>query len=167
MSSLMPSRPESCATPWRVAVVASLYNPEWVDGLVSHFESEVLAIAPNTKIQVYSVPGSFEVPLAVDLLAESGRFDAVAAFGVLLDGETAHATLVASAITQALLTSSLKHKVPVLHEILLVKNSQQAVARCLEADLNRGTEAARAAIRMLRTVEAIRLPYSPTSHPVS
>lgn len=159
----MPSRPESCATPWRVAVVASLYNPQWVDGLVSHFESELLAISPNSKIQVHKVPGSFEVPLAVDLLAESGSFDAVAAFGVLLDGETAHATLVASAITQALLASSLKHKVPVLHEILLVKNAQQAVARCLEADLNRGTEAARAAVRMLRALESIRLPHPPIS----
>ncbi len=159
----MPSRPESCATPWRVAVVASLYNPQWVDGLVSHFESELLAISPNSKIQVHKVPGSFEVPLAVDLLAESGSFDAVAAFGVLLDGETAHATLVASAITQALLASSLKHKVPVLHEILLVKNAQQAVARCLETDLNRGTEAARAAVRMLRTLESIRLPHPPIS----
>ncbi len=163
MSSLMPSRPESCTTPWRVAVVASLYNPQWVDGLVSHFESEVLAISPSTKIQVHKVPGSFEVPLAVDLLAESGSFDAVAAFGVLLDGETAHATLVASAITQALLTSSLKHRIPVLHEILLVKNAQQAVARCLEADLNRGTEAARAAIRMLRTVESVRLLHTSIS----
>jgi len=146
-----------------VAVVASLYNPQWVDGLVSHFESEVLAISPSTKIQVHKVPGSFEVPLAVDLLAESGSFDAVAAFGVLLDGETAHATLVASAITQALLASSLKHRIPVLHEILLVKNAQQAVARCLEADLNRGTEAARAAIRMLRAVESIRSQHPPIS----
>lgn len=163
MSSQMPSRPESCAAPWRVAVVASLYNPQWVDGLVSHFESEVLAISPNTTIQIHRVPGSFEVPLAVDLLAESGAFDAVAAFGVLLDGETAHATLVASAITQALMTTSLKHKLPVLHEILLVKNAGQAAARCLEADLNRGTEAARAAIRMLRTVEAIRTTKAPES----
>jgi 6,7-dimethyl-8-ribityllumazine synthase len=152
----MPSRPEACATPWRVAVVASLYNPHWVDGLVGHFESEIRAISPNSSVEVHRVPGSFEVPLAVDLLGDSGRFEAVAAFGVLLDGETAHATLVASAITQALMTSSLKHRIPVLHEILLVKNAEQAAARCLEAEINRGTEAARAAVRMLRTVAAIR-----------
>ncbi len=163
MSSQMPSRPEPCDTPWRVAVVASLYNPLWVDGLVSHFEAELREVCPHAKIQLHRVPGSFELPLAVELLAAGGSVDAIAAFGVLLNGETAHATLVAQAITDALLQSSLRHRLPVLHEVLLVQGEAQAVARCLESDLNRGTEAARAAIRMLRTVETLRLPHS-TSH---
>ena len=156
MSSLMPSRPESCATPWRVAVVSSLYNPSWVEGLARHFAEEIRAISPNAQIEEQQVPGSFELPLAVELLAQTQRFDAIAAFGVLLDGETAHATLVAQAITQALLKTSLKSQVPVLHEVLLVKNAQQAEARCLGLELNRGIEAARAAVRMLRTVRSIR-----------
>ncbi len=159
MSSQLPPRPESCATPWRVAIVASLYNPIWVDGLVSHFESELRTICPRAKIQVHRVPGSFELPLAVELIAAGKRVDAIAAFGVLLNGETAHATLVAQAITNALLGSSLKHHLPVLHEVLLVQGEAQAAARCLGADLNRGTEAARAAVRMLRALESIRLPH--------
>lgn len=160
MSSQLPSRPESCATPWRVAVVASLYNPEWVDGLVSHFENEIRAICPKVDVQIHRVPGSFELPLAVELLASSGTMDAIAAFGVLLNGETAHATLVAQAVTNALLQSSLTHRVPVLHEVLLVQGEAQAHIRCLESDLNRGTEAARAAVRMLRTVRSLSLPSS-------
>jgi 6,7-dimethyl-8-ribityllumazine synthase len=159
MSSQLPPRPESCTTPWRVAIVASLYNPIWVEGLVSHFESELRLICPQAKVQIHRVPGSFELPLAVELLAASKEVDAVAAFGVLLNGETAHATLVAQAVTHALLESSLKHHLPVLHEVLLVQGEAQAAARCLEADLNRGTEAARAAVRMLRTVEGLRLPH--------
>jgi len=160
MSSHLPPRPESCATPWRVAVVASLYNPVWVDGLVSHFTAELEAVCPSAKIQVHRVPGSFELPLAVELIAASGTVDAIAAFGVLLNGETAHATLVAQAVTNALLGTALKHSVPVLHEVLLVQGETQAHARCLEADLNRGTEAARAAVRMLRTVTSLRLPHT-------
>jgi 6,7-dimethyl-8-ribityllumazine synthase len=160
MSSLMPPRPEPCTTPWRVAVVASLYNPEWVNGLVAHFESELRAISPNSQIQLHHVPGSFEIPLAAEILAGSRSVDAVATFGVLLDGSTAHATLVAQAVTSALLQTSLRHRIPVLHEILLVKDAAQAVARCLEPELNRGTEAARAAVQMLRTVETLRLPHS-------
>jgi 6,7-dimethyl-8-ribityllumazine synthase len=157
MSSLMPPRPSVCSSPWRIGIVSSLYNPKWVEGLASHFESELRAISPNAQFVSYQVPGSFELPLTVELLASSGRVDAIAAFGVLLDGETAHATLVAQAITQALLQASLQHRIPVLHEVLLVKNAEQAEARCLGTELNRGVEAARAAARMLRTVASLKL----------
>ena len=155
MSSHLPPRPVSCATQWRVAVVASLYNPVLVDGLVTHFQEELLAICPAAHVTVYRVPGSFEVPLGVELAATKGGIDAVAAFGVLLQGATAHATLVAQTVTDALMQISLRHRLPVLHEILLVENETQAAARCVEPDLNRGTEAARAAVRMLRAIKAI------------
>lgn len=152
----MPSRPESCSNPWRVAVVSSLYNDKWVDGLRSHFSAELKIICPAIQISEHSVPGSFELPLAVDLLAKTHQFDAIAAFGVLLDGETAHATLVAQAITESLLQTSLRSETPVLHEVLLVKNAEQAEARCLGQELNRGVEAARAAVRMMQTVSRIK-----------
>jgi 6,7-dimethyl-8-ribityllumazine synthase len=127
-----------------------------VDGLVSHFETELRQICPQVQITVHRVPGSFEIPLAVELLASGAGFDAIAAFGVLLQGATAHAMLVAQAVTNSLMQTSLLRTVPVLHEVLLVENESQANARCLEADLNRGTEAARAAVRMLRTVRTLR-----------
>ncbi len=158
MSSHLPPRPVSCNTQWNVAVVASLYNPALVDGLVAHFQQELLAICPAAIITLYRVPGSFEVPLGVELAASKGDVDAVAAFGVLLQGATAHATLVAQTVTDALMQISLRHRLPVLHEILLVDNEDQAAARCVEPDLNRGTEAARAAVRMLRAIKAIKEP---------
>lgn len=163
----MPPRPESCTTPWRVAVVSSLYNPVWVEGLCSHFEKEIQTISPKSRVLRHFVPGSFELPLAVDLIAADGKVDAIAAFGVLLDGETAHATLVAQAITHSLLASSLKYQLPVLHEVLLVKNADQAAARCLGEELNRGIEAARAAVRMLRTVHSIRKGFSESGSPTA
>jgi 6,7-dimethyl-8-ribityllumazine synthase len=138
-----------------VAVVASLYNPVLVDGLVAHFQEELLAICPDATITVHRVPGSFEVPLGVELAASKRDCDAVAAFGVLLQGATAHATLVAQTVTDALMQISLRHRLPVLHEILLVENEAQAAARCVEPTLNRGTEAARAAVRMLRAVQLL------------
>jgi 6,7-dimethyl-8-ribityllumazine synthase len=155
MSSHLPPRPVSCSTSWKVAVVASLYNPVLVDGLVTHFQQELLTICPAAKITLHRVPGSFEVPLGVELLAAKGEVDAIAAFGVLLQGETAHATLVAQTVTDALMQTSLRHRLPVLHEILLVGNEAQAAARCVEPDLNRGTEAARAAVQMLRAIKEI------------
>ena len=167
MSSHLPPRPVSCATPWRVAVVASLYNPALVDGLVTHFQEELLAICPAAQVTVYRVPGSFEVPLGVELAATKGGVDAIATFGVLLQGATAHATLVAQTVTDALMQISLRHHIPVLHEILLVENEAQAAARCVEPDLNRGTEAARAAVRMLRAIHTIREQDSPKTGTVN
>lgn len=155
MAAQMPPRPESCATPWRIQVVASLYNPVLVDGLVHHFETELRLICPQAVVTVHRVPGSFEIPLAVELLAAGGESDAVAAFGVLLQGATAHAMLVAQAVTDALMQTILRHRIPVLHEVLLVDSEEQAAARCLGEDLNRGAEAARAAVRMLRAVSAM------------
>jgi 6,7-dimethyl-8-ribityllumazine synthase len=156
MSSLMPERPSGCDTPWKIGVAASLYNPRWVEGLVSNFQCELKTISPRCSIQVHWVPGSFELPLAAELMAAGGEFDCVATFGVLLDGATAHATLVAQAITQQLLHTSITHRIPVLHEVLLVKDAPQAEERCLGSEINRGVEAARAAVRMLRAVSAIR-----------
>jgi 6,7-dimethyl-8-ribityllumazine synthase len=98
-------------------------------------------------------------------MAAGGDFECVAAFGVLLDGSTAHATLVAQAITQQLLHTSITHRIPVLHEVLLVKDQDQAEARCLGSQINRGVEAARAAVRMLRAVNAIRKSASALKSP--
>lgn len=158
MSSLMPDRPPSCDVPWRIGVVASLYNPLWVRGLADHFSAEIHSISPRASIETHWVPGSYEIPLAVQALCRSGRVQAVAAFGVLLQGATAHATLVAHSITDALMRTALSHQIPVLHEVLLVNDAGQAEARCLGSEINRGIEAARAAIRILRTLETISDP---------
>ena len=155
MAAQLPTRPESCSTPWKVHVVASQYNAALVDGMVSHFEAELRAVCPRASVVVQRVPGSYEIPLAVELIAGRGGADAIAAFGVLLQGATAHAMLVAQSVTDALMRTMIRHKVPVLHEVLLVDNEEQAQVRCLEEELNRGTEAARAAVRMLRAVAEI------------
>ena len=167
MSSHLPPRPDLCSGEWNIAVVASLYNPVLVDGLVSNFCEELTAICPASRITVYRVPGSFEVPLGVELTAGRGNVDAIAAFGVLLQGATAHATLVAQAVTDALMQISLRHKLPVLHEILLVEEESQAVSRCLEPELNRGIEAARATVRMLHAMREIVPQYPITGQGIT
>ena len=86
-----------------------------------------------------------------------GGVDAVFAFGVIWEGQTRHADLIASAVTNALLDLSLRFKVPVFHEVLVVQNEEQARARCTPGvELNRGREAARAAVRMLRMLDEMR-----------
>ena len=155
MSKDLPSRPEPVLEPWRIVIVASEYNREFVEGLVEFAKSELADIAPRSLVQIYRVPGSFEIPLAVKRALRKLPVDAVLAFGVIFDGETMHADLIATASTQALLDLSLQHEIPILHEIIVVKTEEQARLRCLEPDLNRGTEAARAAVRILTALNTM------------
>ena len=155
MSNQFPVRPEIRTDQWRFGIVASEYNREYVDGLVGFAKGELLAVAPKSETSVVRVPGSFEIPLAVQAVIERRPVDAVLAFGVIFDGETMHAELIAGAVTTALMNLSLQHKVPILHEVLVVKTDQQATERCLLPEINRGIEAARAAIRILAALKGL------------
>jgi 6,7-dimethyl-8-ribityllumazine synthase len=152
MSNQFPVRPDTQSAPWRFGIVASEYNREYVDGLIGFAKDELLAVAPKSEATVVRVPGSFEIPIGVQALIQHRPVDAVLAFGVIFDGETMHAELIAGAVTTALMNLSLQHKIPILHEVLVVKNDQQATERCLLPKINRGVEAARAAIRILNTL---------------
>jgi 6,7-dimethyl-8-ribityllumazine synthase len=156
MSAAMPDRPQPLANARRFAVVASGYNAEFVDGLVDAARAELSVIAQDSDVEVFRVPGSFEIPLGVQAVGERGNVDAILAFGLLWEGETSHADLIAGAVTNALLDLSLRLKLPVLHEVIVAQTEEQARERCLGTTINRGTEAARAAVRMLQTLAGIR-----------
>ena len=156
MSTAMPDRPPPLADARRFAVVASSYNAEFVDGLIAAARDELTAIAPGSAVEVHRVPGSFEIPLGVQAVGERGNVDAIFAFGLLWEGKTSHADLIASAVTNALLDLSLRLKLPVLHEVIVAQTEEQARERCLGTEINRGTEAARAAVQMIQTLANIR-----------
>ncbi len=136
-------------------IVASQYHPTYVQGLVQSARAELEIIAPGSAVSVLEVPGAFEIPLMVQEVALRGEVDAILAFGVIIEGETQHAALIGASVTQSLQTLALTHRLPVVHEVLLVKNESQARARCLESDLNRGTEAARVATRMVQLMAGL------------
>lgn len=138
------------------AIVASQYNARFTQSLVDNAYRELNAIEPGATVSLISAPGSFEIPLIVQSVAELERYDAIIALGLILQGETAHATLVAQGVTSALLDISLNHKVPVIHGVLLVENEGQAQARCMEQEFNRGVEAARAAVTAARVLRDIK-----------
>ncbi len=137
------------------ALVVSRYNGEFTSALEREARAELLAIYPGAIVKTFETPGSFEIPLVTKLLAERGRYDALLALGIILKGETAHADLIAASITHSLQQIALDHRVPVVHEVLLVATEAQARARCLEPEMNRGREAARAAAVAAQTVQAI------------
>jgi len=157
MATSLPQRPRTGTLQRKsFAIVASAYNARFVDGLVEHFRQEILELIPGAEITRHDVPGSFEIPLVVAEIAQNGKYDAIAAFGVIMQGETLHAQLISTAVTNALLDISLKYRTPVLHEVLVIADEAQATQRCLEPGLNRGIEAARAAVHILQTLVNLR-----------
>ena len=149
-------QPVLSASGLRFAIVASRYNRTYTDALVKHATTALLkAGATRSDVRVVRVPGAFEIPLVVNRLARCSRFDVIIALGVVIRGETAHADLIAEAITTELMRASICHDVPVVHEVLVVQNEQQAHVRCLPPKHNRGTEAALTAIEMGRLLSEL------------
>ena len=101
-------------------------------------------------------PGSFEIPVIVRELAIQNKADAIIACGVILQGETNHAQNLSRSVTEALQRIALKHGVPVINVVLSFDNEDQARARCLENKINRGTEAARAAVEIANVLSELR-----------
>ncbi len=134
----------------RVSIVASEYNRKQVDGLVDG--AMRVLVAAGVDVEVLRVPGAFEIPVVVEALLQDRkpRPSVVLALGVIIRGETAHADLVGSAVTRALMDISVRHRIPVIHEVLLVGTLRQADLRCLDAKYNRGGEAATSALAMAR-----------------
>ncbi|MEI6493561.1 MAG: 6,7-dimethyl-8-ribityllumazine synthase [Verrucomicrobiota bacterium] len=138
------------------AIVASQYNSQFTQPLVDNAYQELNILEPGATVSLVSAPGSFEIPLMVQTVAELDRYQAIIALGLIIQGETAHATLIAQSITTSLLGISLAHRIPVIHAVLLVENEAQARARCIEQEFNRGVEAARAAVASARTLRDIK-----------
>ena len=157
MSTELPQKVQSRVDDGRITIVAARYNEKYTDALLQNCLDELAETAPDVEVEVVRVPGAFEVPMMVKRAIEqpvSGETpDAVIAFGVILRGSTAHADLIGTAITNQLMSQACESLVPVIHEVLLLNNEEQAFARCIASALNRGREAARAAIAMLNVLQ--------------
>ena len=137
------------------AIVESTYNDEFVRPMADSAAREIQIIEPGAEVDRVIAPGAFEIPLIAQTLLPRKKYRALIALGVILRGETAHADLIGRTVTDALMRISLQTGVPVIHEVLLLDNKAQAEKRCLGVDLNRGVEAARAAVQAARILKEI------------
>ena len=135
------------------AIVASRYNARYVDSMLRASQNELKRA--GGKIHVIRVPGAYEIPVVAKRLARTANLSAIICLGVILRGETVHAAHIGEAVSHALMKIQLAHELPVIHEVLLLENEQQARARCLAPRHNRGTEAAQTALAMAQTMRKI------------
>jgi len=158
----------------RFAVIASEYNARYVNAMISAAKAE-LKRAGVREVKVIRVPGAFEIPVVAARLARAtcshaspithhrtritqpAPLSAIICLGVILRGETVHAAQIGEAVSRALMQIQLNYELPVVHEVLLLENEEQARVRCLGRTHNRGAEAAQTALAMARLMQTIRL----------
>ncbi|HST31838.1 MAG TPA: 6,7-dimethyl-8-ribityllumazine synthase [Chthoniobacterales bacterium] len=157
MSNQISPRPRAIGVTKRhFPIVASQFNQVYVQGLVDHFTTELRSLAPAATLALHQVPGAFEIPVIVREIASQKRGDAIIAIGVIMEGETDHAENLSRSVTDALQRIAIAHGVPVINVVLSFDTESQARARCLEDEINRGTEAARAAVDVSSVMSKLR-----------
>jgi 6,7-dimethyl-8-ribityllumazine synthase len=141
----------------RIAVVASRFNDEIVEGLLSGaLQCLTRHGAADGAVSVYRVPGAFEVPIAVRKLIELGGVDAVVALGALIRGETPHFEFISSVVTGELARIGVESGIPVSYGVITCNTFEQAQARSGSGGGNKGWEAALAAIEMANLLRKMR-----------
>lgn len=133
---------------FRVGVVASRFNGDLVDALLTRVLERLLAAGVKEKaITLIRVPGAHEVPWAAQKLARSGRRDVVIGLGVLIGGDTSHHEMVGQSVSHALQAVAIESGVPVINGIIVANTRAQAEQRT-RGKINRGNEFAAAGLEM-------------------
>ena len=145
------------------AVIAASFNDMVVrrllEGATASFEA---AGVPSDRIHVMWVPGAFELPLAARTAAAAGRYAAVVCLGAVVRGETAHFDYVAGEAARGIMETGLQTGVPVLFGVLTTDTLDQAMDRAGGAHGNKGWDAARAALEMVKALDDIH-GHAPTA----
>jgi 6,7-dimethyl-8-ribityllumazine synthase len=140
----------------RFAIVASRFNDFIVDSLLrAALRCLQQHGAADADIEVIRVPGAFEMPLMVDKVAGSRRFDGVIALGCVIRGGTPHFDYVAGECVKGVSAAAQKHGVPVGFGILTVNTIEQAIERAGTKAGNKGEEATLAVIEMVNTLRRV------------
>ena len=135
-----------------VGIVQARFNQSVTDALFNACKSELMRLGVQEEnIFHVKVPGALEVPVALQALAESGKYDALVALGCIVRGETYHFELVANESGSAVPRLGLDYQLPIANAILTTENMAQAVARQDE----KGRDAARVAVEMANLLEVI------------
>ena len=134
----------------RIAIVASSYHAELVNGMVDSARDVLRAAGlDDQNLVLVQAPGAFELPLIAQTLLDGGELDAVLCFGLVLKGETDHDRYISTSVSDALMRIGLEHGQPVMFGLLTCNTLEQAQRRANAAGLDKGGEVARASVQML------------------
>jgi 6,7-dimethyl-8-ribityllumazine synthase len=118
------------------------------DGFLSHGGAE-------EDLTIVRVPGAFEIPLAIDKMAASGKYDALVCLGAVIRGDTPHFDYVCDAVTRGVGDAVQTYKIPIGFGVLTTDDVQQAMDRAGVKDANKGYEALLTAVEMIHVSRAL------------
>ena len=136
----------------RVGIVMSRFNPDIGEGLLSACADELkrLGVAP-ADMAIASVPGALEIPLVLQTMAQSGKFDALVAIGCVIRGDTYHFEIVSNESARGITDVQLLTGIPIATAVLTTEDDDQALVRMA----TKGMEAAQAAVEMANLLKSV------------
>jgi 6,7-dimethyl-8-ribityllumazine synthase len=140
----------------RVAIVVSRFNDFITERLLTSASQTLLEHGlAASDVEVLRVPGAFEIAIAAQRIAETGRVSAVVCLGCLIKGATPHFDYISSACAHGITAAAAATGVPMSFGVLTTNSVEEAVERAGEGDANKGREAAEAALAMARLFDTM------------
>lgn len=140
----------------KIGLLIGRFNSFIVDRLVEGAMDAIVRHGGSAdSVEQVLVPGAFEMPLAAQRMAASGKYDAIVALGAVIRGGTPHFEYVAGECTKGLSQVMLNHNIPVAFGVLTVDSIEQAIERAGTKAGNKGAEAALSAIEMVNVLKQI------------
>ncbi|HQR04511.1 MAG: 6,7-dimethyl-8-ribityllumazine synthase [Proteobacteria bacterium] len=145
--------PQHTAAGLRFGIVMARFNTEIGEGLLSGTSEELRKLgARDEDVTLATVPGALEIPLTLETMARTGRYDALIALGCVIRGETYHFEIVSNESARGITDVQLATGIPVANAVLTTENDDQARVRMDQ----KGREAAQCAVEMARLLKALR-----------
>ena len=137
----------------RVGIVMARFNLNIGEGLLSACTDELLQLGVTRgDIRIVTVPGALEIPLVLQTMANSGKYDALVALGAVIRGETYHFELVSNEMGAGVTRIGLDTGLPIANGVLTTEDDDQAIARMRE----KGSDCARTVVEISNLLKAIR-----------
>jgi len=140
---------EPAKTNYKFAIVLSKFNEfigtRLLNGALECFKKYSIS---EDNIDIIKIPGAFEIPVTADKLAHLKKYNSIIALGAVIKGETQHFEYISEAVSKGILEVSLKYGIPVIFGVLTANNVDQALERSDSQKVNKGFDAAMAAMEM-------------------
>lgn len=141
----------------KIAIIASRFNEFITKELIGGAEDTLIRHGVDTNnIDVYRVPGAFEIPSVCKKIAESKKYDAVITLGAVIRGSTPHFDYVAAEVSKGVASVGMQFNIPVIFGVLTTDTIEQAVERAGTKAGNKGSDAAMAALEMINLYKGLK-----------